>query len=199
LLWLRQNGLEAALKKQAAQGVPIFGVCGGYQMLGKVIADPLGIEAGGTVEGLALLPVETVFDRQKRTVQSKGRFAKVQGIFSELTGKACTGYEIHAGVTKNLADCFLTELGQDEQILEGAQKVDKVYNVYGSYCHGMFESSEIVQIIVAALMKHKGLTPEQVRLSNWQEYKEQQYDKLAAALRLSIDMKQVYKIIREGI
>ena len=61
LLWMRQNGMEAAILKAAASGTIIFGVCGGYQMLGETLADPLGVEAGGTIKGMSLLPMDTVF------------------------------------------------------------------------------------------------------------------------------------------
>ena len=65
LLWMRQNGMEAAILKAAASGTIIFGVCGGYQMLGETLADPLGVEAGGTIKGMSLLPMDTVFAGQK--------------------------------------------------------------------------------------------------------------------------------------
>ena len=69
LLWMRQNGLEASILKHAAAGKPVIGVCGGYQMLGKRIFDPFSSEAGGTEEGLDLLPVETIFRKEKFTRQ----------------------------------------------------------------------------------------------------------------------------------
>ena len=61
LLWMRQNGLEAAVQKHAAAGKPILGVCGGFQMLGRAIRDPLGVEHGGEISGMGLLPLETEF------------------------------------------------------------------------------------------------------------------------------------------
>ena len=65
LLWMRQNGLEAAVLKQAAAGKIIFGVCGGYQMLGETLSDPSGVEAGGEIKGMGLLPMDTVFEKEK--------------------------------------------------------------------------------------------------------------------------------------
>ena len=61
LLWMRQNGLEAAVLKAASAGTVIFGVCGGFQMLGDTLSDPQGVEAGGQIKGMGLLPMDTVF------------------------------------------------------------------------------------------------------------------------------------------
>ncbi len=61
LRWLRESGLEGAILKKESQGVPILGICGGYQMLGQVLRDPLGVEEGGSLRGLGLLPIETDF------------------------------------------------------------------------------------------------------------------------------------------
>ena len=97
LLWLRQNGLEAAALKLAHAGTPILGICGGYQMLGQTLDDPQGTESGRpmALSGLGLLPTRTVFDAQKRRMQVR---AAAQG---ELFGGArLTGYEIHNGRTE---------------------------------------------------------------------------------------------------
>ena len=77
LLWLRQSGLEPALLKLAARGTPVFGVCGGYQMLGETLADPMGSESGRpqTLRGLGLLPTRTVFTGQKRRTQTRATAA----------------------------------------------------------------------------------------------------------------------------
>ena len=88
LLWLRQNGLEAAVKKHAAAGGAVLGICGGYQMLGERLADPDGVEHGGTLCGLGLLPVRTVFAKEKTRTRVTGRFERAEGIFSGLSGAA---------------------------------------------------------------------------------------------------------------
>ena len=99
LLWMRQNGLEAAVLKQAAAGKLIFGVCGGYQMLGETLSDPLGIEASGTVRGMGLLPVDTVFLEEKTRTRVEGKFL-CSGLLqplADLAGRPVEGYEIHMG------------------------------------------------------------------------------------------------------
>lgn len=100
LLWMRQNGLEAAIKKAAAAGTPVFGICGGYQMLGETLSDPLGVEAGGTIQGMGLLPMDTVFSGEKTRTRAGGRFEGIGGIFGGLEGVELEGYEIHMGTSK---------------------------------------------------------------------------------------------------
>ena len=74
LLWMRQNGLEAAILKQAGSGKVVFGICGGYQMLGETLSDPLGLETSGTVRGMGLLPIDTVFMEEKTRTRVTGTF-----------------------------------------------------------------------------------------------------------------------------
>ena len=97
LLWLRQSGLEAALLKLAANGTPVLGVCGGYQMLGETLADPEGTESGTvqTVRGLGLLPTRTVFTGQKHRTQDTAAVTA-----APFAGAALTGYQIHTGRTE---------------------------------------------------------------------------------------------------
>ena len=99
LLWLRQNGLEALIVRAAAQGAPVLGICGGYQMLGARIADPDNAEHGGEMRGLGLLPGETVFAREKTRTRREGTVQTLEGLFAPLSGASFAGYEIHMGRT----------------------------------------------------------------------------------------------------
>ena len=103
LKWMRQNGLETAVLHKANNGTVVFGICGGYQMLGRSLSDPFGFDsghAGSVTTGMALLNTETEFVENKRTIQMKGHFNRVEGIFSGLSGREFYGYEIHSGITK---------------------------------------------------------------------------------------------------
>lgn len=103
LKWMRQNGLETAVLHKANNGTVVFGICGGYQMLGRSLSDPFGYDsghAGSVTTGMALLNTETEFVENKRTIQMKGHFNRVEGIFSGLSGREFYGYEIHSGITK---------------------------------------------------------------------------------------------------
>ena len=90
----RESGMEAAIKRFAIDN-PVFGICGGYQMLGMQIDDPEQTEEGGSIRGMELLPIRTVLKLQKQTRQVTGTFDKVAGIFSCLSGQSIRGYEIH--------------------------------------------------------------------------------------------------------
>ncbi len=99
LLWLRQNGLEAAIRQRVSAGCVLFGICGGYQMLGHSINDPLGTEGGGCVAGMGLLPIDTEFFAEKRRVRTEGKLLNVSGALGALAGRSVEGYEIHMGKT----------------------------------------------------------------------------------------------------
>lgn len=181
LLWLRQCGLEAEILKLAAKETPIIGICGGYQMLCKKISDPYGVEHGGEIAGLGLLPFSTVFSEEKTRAQTSGEFSEVGGIFGGLSRMAFEGYEIHMGVTDAVGNL----------INNG--------NVYGSYLHGFFDRAEVAEMIVSALFERKGLDFSAVRAFDIESFKQTQYDLLADALRAALDMDAIYKILEEGV
>lgn len=188
---IRKNGLEAAVKKYAAAGVPIFGICGGFQMMGKAISDPDGVERIGEISGMGLLDCRTVFLANKTRTRINGIFENVTGIFSELSGKKFEGYEIHLGKTSVKNPALL-------KLSDG--KTDGAYNgnIYGSYIHGIFDSKEVSGTIIKALYKKKGMKY-YGKCINREEYKERQYDLLADIVRNNMDMELVYKIIRKKV
>lgn len=104
LKWMRQNGLEAAIKKQKEE-VLLFGICGGYQMLGESIEDPNGVEEGGYLRGMELLPVKTVLEAQKVRTQIEGKILEQKGILAPLQGMEIQGYEIHMGRSRKTQPC----------------------------------------------------------------------------------------------
>lgn len=191
LLWMRQNGLEAAVLKQAGSGTVIFGICGGYQMLGKTLSDPHGVEAGGTIRGMGLLPVDTVFEENKTRTRISGTFQNSGGIFSGLEGIHAEGYEIHMGTTT------LCEGAEPLLLLGEEQKADGAFseNVYGSYLHGLFDKEQIVKEIVTSLGKRKGIDMSKAEAFDMEKFKETQYDILAEELRKHLDMNKIYEIL----
>ena len=132
LKWIRESGLEACILKASATGTPIWGICGGYQMLGEILSDPDKVEDGGMIHGMGLLPSETVFTGKKTRTRVNGTFAHVEGIFSELSNVAFEGYEIHMGKSEFSVPC-MTKLSNGKQ--DGISQGD----VYGSYVHGIFD------------------------------------------------------------
>ena len=196
LLWLRQNGLEAAILHHAAAGGAVLGICGGYQMLGRTLSDPLGVEEGGTLNGMGLLPTDTVFSAQKARTRVTGTFGQLDGIFSGLSGLELEGYEIHMGQTTGAAPIArLTDAVTGEGRLDGGQSG----NVYGSYVHGVLDRPGVAGAIIAALARKKGVDPDRLGKVSGEEHKQQQYDILAATMRAHMDMKKVYEILEAGL
>lgn len=180
LKWMRQNGLEAEILKAASRGTPIFGICGGLQMLGKSISDPFGTEGGGEISGMGLLDIETVFAQEKTRTQVEGSFSGIAGMFAALDGMNYRGYEIHMGQSN----------------IHGA--VLQKGNVYGSYIHGLFDGAGIAKSIVEALYKKRNLTFDENAVFDPQTYREEQYDRLAESVRGALDMKLIYSIVSTG-
>lgn len=192
LRWLRQSGLESAILKHAAKGGAVVGICGGYQMLGRTVSDPDGVEGGGTLAGLGLLPAQTVFQGEKTRTRVAGTFAAPEGIFSQLAGVAFEGYEIHMGKTECAAApplvSFTTQTG--EAHTDGLSN----RNVWGCYVHGIFDKAGVASALVNCLLRAKGLDRKAASV-DWQEYAQRQYDKLADGLRASLDMERIYRIL----
>ena len=122
LLWMRENGLEALILKEAAKGKLIFGICGGYQMMGETLSDPHGVEAGGTIKGMNLLPMDTVFAKKKTRTRVEGSFGKLTGAFAKLSDTALEGYEIHMVETVLKGDAKPSTNIQDS--VTGERKAD---------------------------------------------------------------------------
>ncbi|MGN0363004.1 MAG: cobyric acid synthase [Bilifractor sp.] len=201
LLWMRQNGLEAAILKAATGGTVIFGVCGGYQMLGKTLSDPEGVEAGGSIKGMGLLPMHTVFAGAKTRTRVVGSFGKLEGALAELSGSEIEGYEIHMGVSTPDEDALSVTHIHDTNVPDAAEKSDGVQcgNVYGTYVHSVFDREKVADRIVEALGKRKGIDTRDMTGVDYQTFKESQYDILADALREHMDMKKIYGILDNGI
>ena len=192
LRWLRQSGLENAILKHAARGGAVAGICGGYQMLGRTVSDPGGVEGGGALAGLGLLPHETVFFGEKTRTRVTGRFRAPAGVFADMEGVPFEGYEIHMGRTDLGGNAPLV----DFQTLEGEGHTDGLAcgNVWGCYVHGIFDRSGCAAALVNCLLKAKGLDGSAGAV-DWRAYKELQYDKLADGMRAALDMEAVYRIL----
>ena len=184
LKWLRESGLEAAVLKAASAGTPIFGICGGYQMLGRTVSDPEQVEAAGISEisGMNLLDMDTLFRGEKVQTQTEGIFENIPGLFSCLNGLAYQGYEIHMG-----------------RSMERRSAVTCKGNVYGSYIHGIFDAPGVAEAILGALCRKKGLDPARLGSFDPKAYKEAQYDKLADAVRSGLDMELVYRVLNREV
>lgn len=216
--WLRESGFEAAIKKFSAKK-PVFGICGGYQMLGNSIIDVDGVEGGGELRCMELLDCRTELMAQKVRTRVEGRLGAVEGVLSCLSGKEFSGYEIHMGKTT---------LGENAHPME---KGAYFGNVYGTYIHGFFDEGDLAICVARALAAEKGVTLGETSCDgatdgvendaadgaengstsgekssgsksgqrfDYRAFKETQYDKLADAVREYMDMKAVYGMLREA-
>ena len=191
LAWLRQTGLAEAVLRHARRGGAVIGICGGYQMLGRALSDPEGVERGGHMDGLGLLDAETLFLGEKTRTRVAGRFLAGTGIFAGMAGCPLTGYEIHMGQTRSPQPHLLSLLPEG-----GVEKADGLArgNVWGCYVHGLFDRGETAAALVNCLRRAKGLADIPAG-PDWQDYQQAQFDKLAAAVRASLDMGRIDRIV----
>ncbi len=181
LLDLKASGMDK--KIQAFKGkIPIFGICGGYQMLGKTIFDS-GIENGIEAEfaGLGLLDVGTKFGAyEKKTIQVTKKVNACGPILAPIDGEEIKGYEIHMGVTDSKRSVFGDDGAIDEEGL-----------VIGTYLHGLFDNRSIRDSLMQYLYRKKGIeyVPEEVMAEN------DAYEELANVVEQNLDMKKIYEIV----
>ena len=186
LRWLRTSGLAERICREAAAGLPVIGICGGYQMLGRRISDPDHAECGGEEAGLDLLPADTVLGSEKIRTLFHGTIDGATGMLGDLCGKRVSGYEIHMGRTAVDAGTTPFTSGGTGCCRD---------NIYGSYIHGLFDEKEITQTLIGALAGRKGKQVDMRNLLDYAAYKETQYDLLAAHLREHLDMDRIYEIL----
>ena len=204
---MRGNGLEALIKKKT-QDTIVFGICGGYQMLGETISDPYQVENGGSMKGMGLLPAATELKQEKTRTQVTGTFGEISGALSGLSGKSVRGYEIHMGSTVDSENVRQPESRSDEKgyvcriqnEADGSVKYDGIFsgNVYGTYVHGIFDEGTLAETLVGILAERKGVVLDTGQMISYGQFKQMQYDKLADGVRKSMDMEAVYAMLREA-
>lgn len=193
LVWMRETGLETAVKKAVSHGTPVFGICGGYQMLGERLCDPEHTEYGGDLPGMGLLPLRTTFRSEKTRRQVTGSFGAADGILSPLSGIEWQGYEIHMGQTEGSGAAEFTRNydGSGNGMFQG--------NVYGTYVHGVFDREAVCGAFLDALAQHKGVCLHMEEFQGGKAYRESQYDQLADAIRENVSLRNIYDILEAGI
>ena len=192
LKWLRESGMEAKILQAADHGKLVFGICGGYQMLGQSVSDPEMTEAETpeTIKGMGLLPVDTVFVGEKCQTQTRGTLSGITGCLSGPNGLDFEGYEIHMGRS---GEGMPVIVGGHDAVGDAAAGG----NVYGSYIHGIFDAPGIADHVLKVLCDKKGVDPAELGTFDRAAYKDQQYDLLAKHMRENLDMDLIYRIINE--
>ncbi|QMI05603.1 cobyric acid synthase [Citrobacter sp. RHB25-C09] len=196
LVWLRESGMAHAVMQAHRQHVPVVGICGGYQMLGETLIDD--VESGlGTLPGLGLLPTTTQFAQHKTTTLVDGTMSPVlPGWLSAASGLAVRGYEIHMGETTLQDYCQpVVQLNKNgHYVADGAVTADGL--AFGTYLHGLFDSDDFTRALVNGLRQRKGLSPLDPTF-HYAQYKSQQFDLLADAMRKHIDIEKIYTIMQQ--
>lgn len=194
LLYIRETGIEAAIRARVTAGTPLFGICGGYQMLGRVVRDPLHTESEhDETPGFGYLPIETTFAAQKRLRQVTAS-ADFRFLGAHISGKNLLGYEIHMGKTDffEKTDRPFHIAQEDDFVADGAVSADGL--VMGTYIHGIFDDDDFRRSLLNCLRVQRGWAEMPVQY-RYREAKEHAYDRLAETVRASLDMEKLREIV----
>jgi adenosylcobyric acid synthase len=193
LHWLSSSGLAACLASHRERGGAVIGICAGYQMLGRNLSNPLGLEGGATLaKGLDMLHVDTEFHPRKITTQTHGRVAIGYGLLSFCGEAEVSGYEIHTGLTRTPADRAPFRLrersGAPMEGTDGSLSEDG--RVLGTYLHGLFHNRPLRRGILKQVAAWKGASlPDGATIDQ-----DAEFDKLAGLLEAHLDMDQVWEL-----
>lgn len=177
---LRKNGVASAIIRAYRDGKTVVGICGGYQMLGMEVCDPHHVEGKiDALPGLGLLPVRTTMQGEKVTKQVTFTFGG---------GKAeCKGYEIHMGETEITA----SNASMLNILADGSTDGVQVDNrCFGTYIHGILDNAVVIDHLLTPYLSQL-----ETRTFDYNEFKEEQYNKLAAHIRQHVSMEKVYEIL----
>ncbi|HIF9246387.1 TPA: cobyric acid synthase [Photobacterium damselae] len=177
LAYLKEQGWDQQIQRHLRLGGKLMGICGGYQMLGQTIADPLGIEGkAGESQGLGYLDVTTVLEQEKQLKQVSGTLT-----LPNQASVPVRGYEIHAGVTTGVQVDAPIQL---ESGLDGQLGVDN--QVFGTYLHGIFERQEACD----AILSWAGL--EATQTPDFDQIREQGIDRVADTIEQYLDLEALW-------
>jgi adenosylcobyric acid synthase len=188
--WLWRTGLGAAVRARASSGTPVLGICGGYQMLGVTVADPHGIEAGGTCPGLDLLDVHTVLEPVKETRWTDACVRCTVPGLPLGVGTDVRGYEIHHGATR-AGPAAAPWLTADHGVL-GATNANGRGVVFGAYLHALFADDSFRAAFIA-------LAGGNTEGDRWVSRLDTEIERIATAVQSSIDMSELDRIIEMGV
>ena len=194
LKWLRQSGMEAKILKAHAGGCVVWGICGGYQMMGQEVLDPEHVE--GDIErlpGLGLLPISTRMSGEKVTRQVKFGLCNPHSPSSTLHSPFMQGYEIHMGVTTPVEGTPDSPLNLLENGSTDGYYVDST--CMGTYIHGILDNPEFIDFLLAPFAdKLSG----NAGAFDYHTFKEEQYDRLAEHVRRHVNLPLIYQILTKN-
>jgi adenosylcobyric acid synthase len=193
LEWLFATGLAQSIRRAVADGQPIVGVCGGYQMLGEAVHDPDHVESDArSTRGLGLLPVVTTFEPSKTTVRVRARVAETSGPFAGAAGSEVVAYEIHAGRTSASSPTPFTIVERGNRAAHDADgAVSAGGNVVGTYLHGLFANDSLRGAFLRSLAARKGIATD----PRWGTPAGDRYEHLADAVARAVDLGALAKLV----
>ncbi len=194
LLYLKETGLFRRIQAYVREGGRLVGICGGYQILGQEVRDPLGVEGDPRVEaGLNLLPVVTTMAGAKTTTQVEAWVPDSRdcGVLS--------AYEIHMGVTETRGEGqpafeIISRNGRPLKVADGWVSPDR--RVWGTYLHGLFDNDGFRRVFLQELRRSRPGDPAASPETSYQSFQEAQLDRLADLLRRHLDLAQINTMIR---
>lgn len=198
LQYLNHSGLIQHIMQKVKEGVPVLGICGGYQMLGRKIFDPLGIESTEKeIDGLGLLDAVTEFVPKKSTRQVIARVVSNRGLLSGVEGVELSGYEIHMGQTVFQDGSPAFRITGTPQGATGHPDgmVNQDGSIMGTYMHGLFHNHKFRRAFLNSLRRRWGLPEDDGDTFE----KVDEYDKLAELVRTHLDIPAIYRILDEEI
>jgi adenosylcobyric acid synthase len=189
LAWLRRSGFTETLEARALDRRPIIGICGGLQMLGEQVRDPLAVEGGGVAAGLGLLPIVTELQATKTTVNASVQWSDLH-LFGHAAGAVqARGYEIHMGETAYIGDARpfgqVRRAGASGLVDDGAAAMDG--RIFGTYLHGLFDVDEFRHAFLRAARAACGLAPP-IRFAHVAAEREARLDRLATHVAGAVDV-----------
>lgn len=192
LRFLWESGLAEQIQRMWKESVSVIGICGGYQMLGRVVRDPLRTESDlEEIQGLGILPMDTEFALDKHTVQSHGKVLSEGLFFDRCRGTDIVGYEIHMGRSfvdgPPLFEIEAQEQGYGDGILSGS--------AFGTYLHGIFDNDPLRTAFLEWLWESRGETRRVENSQSQAAIREQAFNELADWVRNSVDMEWIRSIM----
>jgi adenosylcobyric acid synthase len=192
---MRAVGLDHAIVQHAERGI-VIGICGGMQMLGVCIEDPLAVESAGTEPGLGLLPIRTKMNREKTTREATGQLLAETLFGSNMQSLHLGGYEIHIGETQYLEGSAplarISRLGDTGSVLDGCASAND--RVIGTYLHGIFHEDRFRHSFLQAARNACHLGPA-AELVDWKRLREAEFDRLAKTVADSVDLKRSLRYV----